>query len=186
VTSHEPRYLDARHQRAAAGAVAVAVEAGLAWRIGLSVALPAFAYLGLVGTTVSVIDLHARRLPNRLVLPSYPVTLALLAVAAGVDQDWWPLARAVIAAAVVAGFYLALELAFPLGLGLGDAKFGGLLALALGWLGWAEVDTGVLAAWWLAALVVVGRSLARRGALGGTPALGPWLGLGALVAVVVR
>lgn len=186
MTPHGLRHLDTRRERAAVVAIAVAVLAVLTWRIGLTPLLPAFAYLGVVGTMVSVIDLRARRLPNRLVLPSYPVTLALLVVAAGIGWDWWPLARAVIAAALVAGFYLVLGLAFPGGFGLGDVKLGGLLALALGWLGWSTLTTGVLAAWGLAAVALFVRQAVRRGPRGGTMALGPWLCLGALVGAVFR
>ncbi|MDA8341440.1 MAG: prepilin peptidase, partial [Actinomycetota bacterium] len=104
----------------AAGVLLAAVEATLVWRVGVTAALAAFVYLGAAGTIASVIDLRTRRLPNKVILPSYPITIALLVVAAGVEHDWWPLARAVIAAALVAGLYLALGLAFPHGLGLGD------------------------------------------------------------------
>ena len=171
---------------AAGGVILAAVEATFVWRVGLSAALAAFAYLGAIGTVVSVIDLRSRRLPDKIILPSYPATVALLAVASGVEHDWWPLARAIIAAALVAGFYLALGLAFPRGLGLGDVKLAGLLALGLGWLGWPTLTTGVLAAWGLAslallALLAIGPHRRER-----TIALGPWLCLGALVAVALR
>ena len=94
------------------GALLGAVEATVVWRIGLSEALVAFAYLGAVGTIASVLDVRTRRLPDKVILPSYPITVALLAVTSGVEHDWWPLERAVIAAALVAGFYLALGLGF--------------------------------------------------------------------------
>lgn len=171
---------------ASVGVVLAAVEATLACRVGLSAALAAFAYLGAVGTVASVIDRRTRRLPDKLILPSYPVTIALLAVAAGVEQDWWPLERAVIAAAIMAGFYLALGLAFPHGLGFGDVKLGGLLALGLGWIGWPTLTTGVLLAWGLAALVVLAAQVIRPGRRDRTIALGPWLCLGALLTVALR
>ena len=181
------RMVPGRTARAACfGAVLVAVEAILAWRVGLIPALAAFACLGAVGTIASVIDWRTRRLPDTLILPSYPVTIVLLAVASGVGQDWWPLVRALIAAALVAGFYLALGLALPHGLGLGDVKLGGLLALGLGWLGWPTITTGVLAAWGLAALVVLAGLVIRPGRGDRTIALGPWLCLGALLAVALR
>ncbi len=171
---------------ATAGVILAAVEATFVWRVGLSAALAAFAYLGAIGTVVSVIDLRSRRLPDKIILPSYPATVALLAVASGVEHDWWPLARAIIAAALVAGFYLALGLAFPRGLGLGDVKLGTLLALALGWLSWSTLTTGVLAAWGLAAVALLMPFVIRADRRDRTIALGPWLCLGALVAVAVR
>lgn len=181
------RMVPGRTARAACfGAVLVAVEAILAWRVGLIPALAAFACLGAVGTIASVIDWRTRRLPDTLILPSYPVTIVLLAVASGVGQDWWPLVRALIAAAVMTGFYLALGLASPRGLGLGDVKLGGLLALGLGWLGWPTVVTGVLAAWGLTAIVLLIFQVIRPRRLDRTIAFGPWLCLGALVAVGLR
>ena len=171
---------------AAAGVILAAVEATFVWRVGLSAALAAFAYLGAAGTVASVIDLRTRRLPDKIILPSYPATVALLAVASGVEHDWWPLARAIIAAALVAGFYLALGLAFPRGLGLGDVKLGGLLALGFGWLGWPTLSTGVFAAWGLAALGLLAWQVTRPGRRCQTIALGPWLCLGALVAIALR
>ncbi len=166
--------------------ILAAVETLVIWRLGPTPALVAFAYLGAAGTVVSLIDLRTRRLPDRVVLPSYPVTLALLVVASGVQGRWWPLGRALIAMVLVAGFYLALALCFPHGLGLGDAKLGGLLGLGLGWLGWTTLTTGVLAAWCLAALTLLAHHVIRGGGRDRTIALGPWLCLGALVAIVIR
>lgn len=49
---------------------------------------------------------------------------------------------------LVAGYYLALGLAFPHGLGLGDPS---------SWLDWATLTTSVLAGWGLPALVLLVR-----------------------------
>ena len=178
--------LGAGRQRVTIGAVVAGVEAVLVWRIGWSVALAAFVYLGALGVIVSIIDLRTHRLPNRLVLPSYPVVVALLALAAGMEGRWWPLGRATLAMVLVAGFYLVLGLAFPHGLGLGDVKLAGLAALGLGWLGWPVLTTGVLAGWCLAALVLLARHATRPARRGCPIALGPWLCLGASVAIGVR
>lgn len=178
--------LGAGRQRVTIGAVVAGVEAVLVWRIGWSVALAAFVYLGALGVIVSIIDLRTHRLPNRLVLPSYPVVVALLALAAGMEGRWWPLGRATLAMVLVAGFYLVLGLAFPHGLGLGDVKLGGLLALGLGWLGWPVLTTGVLVGWALAALALLVRHGTRPVGRGGPIPLGPWLCFGALVAVGLR
>ena len=178
--------LGTRRQRTEAGMVLATVEALVVWRIGPAPALVAFAYLGAAGTVASLVDLRTRRLSDRVVLPSYPITLALLVVASGVQGRWWPLGRALIAMALVAGFYLALALCFPHGLGLGDPKLGGLLALGLGWLGWTTLTTGVFAAWCLAALALPAHRATRGGGRDRTIALGPWLCFGAFVAVVIR
>jgi leader peptidase (prepilin peptidase)/N-methyltransferase len=178
--------LGIRRRYAVAVVAVAAVESTLAWRIGTTSALPAFACLGAVGSVASLIDLRTHRLPNRVILPSYPVVVALLAVASGIGHEWWPFDRAVIAMALVAGFYIVLGLGFTHGLGLGDVKLGGLLALGLGWLGWPILTTGVLAAWGLAALATLAVHVMRPRQQGRTIALGPFLCLGALAAVVIR
>ena len=178
--------LGAGRQRVVTGVVLVVVEAILVWRIGWSAALAAFMYLGPLGVVVSIIALHTHRLPNRIILPSYPVVVALMALAAGMEGRWWPLGRAALAMALVTGFYLVLGLAFEHGLGLGDVKLGGLLALGLGWLGWPVLTTGVLVGWALAALALLARHATRLARRGRPIALGPWLCFGALVAIGLR
>jgi len=43
------------------------------------------------GVALTLIDFDVRRLPNSIVLPSYPVLLVLLAGAAAWEHDWWAL-----------------------------------------------------------------------------------------------
>ena len=136
--------LGAGRQRAAAVSALAGVEAILVWQVARSAALAAFMYLGAVGVVTSVIDLRTHRLPDQVVLPSYPIVVALLALAAGMEGRWWPLGRAALAMVLVAGFYLALGLAFSPGMGMGDVKLAGLVALGLGWLGWPVLTTVLL------------------------------------------
>jgi leader peptidase (prepilin peptidase)/N-methyltransferase len=162
-----------------------AVGAALVWRFGWTAPLAAYLYLGAVLTVAAVIDTRTLRMPNVLLLPSYPVGVALLAAAAGADGTWWPLGRAVIAMAVIAGFYLALALAAGgHRMGLADVTLGGLVGLVLGWVGWSALSTGVILGWVIALVaVVVWRPGCRPGRTPAIPA-GPCLWLGALVAVL--
>ena len=161
---------------------AMVIEAVVAWRFGWSSPLAAYSYLALTGAVVSATDLAARRVPNRVVLPAYPVTAALLVVACLPSGPWWPLARAGIAAAVLGGFYLALGLAFPAGMGLGDVKWAGVLGAYLGWLGWSAMVDGTLIAFVAAAgALVVARAFGRRQA---SVPMAPFMTLGAVVAVL--
>ena len=167
---------------AATVVAALAVEAAMVWRFGWSAPLAAYSCLAVTGAVVSATDLAARRIPNRIVVPAYPITAALLAVASVPSGLWWPLARAGIAAVGLAGFYLALGLAFPAGMGLGDVKWAGVLGAYLGWLGWSPVVAGTLigflaAAVLLLAVPIVGR---RQSSL----PMAPFMTLGAIVAVV--
>ena len=178
-----------RRQCLAAGLTGATVEGVVVWRIGWAPAIPAFLFLGAVGTAASLIDLRTRRIPNALLWPSYPLGAALLALASAVGDRWGMLGRAGIAMGLVAGFYLVLALGFPGQLGMADVRLGGLLGLFVGWLGWPEVAASVLAGWLSAALAVAwGRARRRSG--GGQRSLpiplGPYLCLGALVAILAR
>ena len=160
------------------------IEAAMAWRFGWSPPLAAYSFLALTGAVVSATDLAARRVPNPIVLPAYPITVALLVTACLPSGLWWPLARAAIAAAVLGGFYLALRLAFPAGVGLGDVKWAGVLGAYLGWLGWADLSSGTLVAFTAAAVFVAGHSLAGRHRHGSTVPMAPFMTAGALVAAL--
>ena len=54
----------------------------MAPRFGPGPVLPAFCYLAGIGVPLAVIDARCQRLPDALTLPSYPVALALLGLAA--------------------------------------------------------------------------------------------------------
>jgi leader peptidase (prepilin peptidase)/N-methyltransferase len=163
-------------------AAAVAFEAAVVWRFGWSAPLAAYSCLAVIGVVVSATDLATRRIPNRIVVPAYPITAALLVVASVSSGLWWPLARAGIAAAWLAAFYLVLGLAFPAGMGLGDVKWAGVIGAYLGWLGWSPVITGTLLAFLTAAVVVLAARIVGRRL--SSLAMAPFMTLGAVVAVL--
>jgi leader peptidase (prepilin peptidase)/N-methyltransferase len=170
----------ARRVVVVAGLAAVAVGA-VAGAVGVEPQLPAYLWLAAVGVTLAVIDIETLRLPDRLILPSYPVGLVLLAIPA----DWAALGRAVLAAAITGGAAFLLALLAPRGgLGLGDVKLLGLLGLFLGWLGWGVLVVGVALGFVLGAVAAAGMLASRRAGLRDHLAFGPWLIAGALVAVV--
>jgi leader peptidase (prepilin peptidase)/N-methyltransferase len=160
------------------------VEAAMVGRFGLAAPLPAYLALGAIGTAASVSDLRTRRIPTALFVFGYPAVGALLAVASAIGPQWWLLARAVLAAALVSCFYLALALAFPGQLGLADVYLGGLLGLGLGWLDWSAVVIGVLAGWLSGALVIALFASVHRRRNEYWP-LGPFLVVGGLVGILV-
>lgn len=167
-------------------ALAAVTLGGVGAALGAEPELPAYLWLAAVGVTLSVIDLDCLRLPDRLTLPSYPVGLALLAVASAAGGDWGALGRAVLAAVAVGGAALLLALAAPGGgLGLGDVKLLGLLGLYLGWLGWGHVAVGVALGFGIGAAAAVVLLALRRAGLKDHVAFGQWLIAGALLAVVL-
>lgn len=161
--------------------VAAVADVVLAARLGPSAALPAYLYLGAVGAVLAVIDTATRRIPNPIVLGSYPVTASLLALGSYPGHDWSALARAATGMAVIFGLFVALGMTFPGGLGLGDAKLAGLYAMGLAWWGWPTVAVGMLGAWGIAALFVAGRRV-LTGRHGPLP-FAPFLLAGTLLAV---
>lgn len=146
--------------------------------------LAAFLYLAAITVVLAIIDLETRTLPNRIVLPAYPVSAVLLVASALLAGQPGVLLVAAVGCAGAFALYLALALGVPGGMGLGDVKLAGVLGLYLGWLGWGPLLVGIFAAFvlgslWGIALVVVRR--ARRS--GGIP-FGPWMLAGAWVGVL--
>lgn len=145
--------------------------------------LVAFGFLACVGIVLAAIDLVERRLPGRLVVPSYGVLGGLLTLDAVYAERWSNLLTALAAAVVVALAYLLVALVSRGGLGSGDVKFGGLLGMAMGWQGWSAVLAGTAISWLGAAAVLFAlRCVGRRP---GAMPMGPFLLAGALIALVL-
>jgi hypothetical protein len=115
------------HCKARIGPDALAVEvvtglvlAVVAARASSGWELAALAWLALIAVPLAFIDIAVQRLPDLLTVSAFAGTIVLLAAAEGAAHQPWPLVRAVIGAAALAGFYLALWLVFPDQLGLGD------------------------------------------------------------------
>ena len=151
-------------------------------RFGPHAVLPAFLYLAAVGVALAMIDLDVQRLPDVLTLPSYPIALVLLGIAAGVDGAGWPYARALVGMAILFGFYAALWFVYPAGMGLGDVKLSGVLGLYLGWLSWGALVVGAFSAFLVGAVVSVSVVLARGGGRKTKVPFGPFMLLGVLIA----
>ncbi|GAB2822045.1 A24 family peptidase [Lentzea nigeriaca] len=146
-------------------------------------ALPAYLYFAALGIALSVIDLEHHRLPDALVLPAYPVTAILLTASSAVRHDWWSLGRAAVGAAVLYGFFRALVLLHPRGMGFGDVKLAGVVGGVLAYLSWSALVIGAFGAFVLGA--VTGVAMMAAGRAGRTTAIpfGPFMIVGALTAV---
>jgi len=142
-------------------------------------------YLMAVSVALTLIDLDTQTLPNRIVIPMYPVLAGLLAVATILTGDWVALLRAVIGLLVLGGVYLVLALAVPRGMGFGDVKLAGVLGLVLAYLGWGPLAVGAFGAFLLGGTFGIVLLLVRRaGRSTGIP-FGPWMLLGAWVGAFV-
>ena len=155
--------------------------------LGASWALPAFWYLAAVSVALFLIDVDVRRLPDAIVLPSYPVAFVLLALASanpGGPSDFSALLRAVLAGVALLVFYVVLRIVYPAGMGLGDVKLSGVLGLYLGWVGWSAVVVGAFAAFLLGGVYGVALVVLRRAGRKSTLPFGPWMLLGAALGLV--
>ncbi|MHB8275968.1 MAG: prepilin peptidase [Dermatophilaceae bacterium] len=170
--------------------IAVALTwASLTFRLGGQVhwsLLPAYLYLGAIGAALTLIDLDVHRLPDLIVLPSYPIAFVLLLVPTVVTGDWGALLRGVLAGLALFVGYLVLALVSPGGggLGFGDVKLAGVLGLLLGWLGWGPAIVSVLAAFVIGGVIALILLLARRATRSSSIAFGPSMILGAWVALM--
>ncbi len=158
--------------------------AAVAWRVGASWLLPGLLLLAWLLLVLAVIDARTRRIPNALTYPLAPVLAALLVVGALLDGD--PAAALRIPLAGLAGFavLLAIALASPRGMGMGDVKLAGVIGLGLGALGWGEVVVGLFAGFLLGGIAAI--ALLATGARSRRDAIpfGPYLALGAIAALL--
>lgn len=158
--------------------------AGVALGIGPSWTLPVTLYAVAAGIALTLIDLDVHRLPDAIVLPSYPVVAALLVVAAWGAGRWDDLLRAAIGGVILFAAYLLMMIAYPSGMGAGDVKLSGLLGALLAFSGWGAFAVGAFAAFLLGGVFAGALMLARRaGRRSGIP-FGPWMIGGALVGLV--
>ncbi len=159
---------------------------GVAARFGFSVTTLAFGYLACIGLVLALIDLDVHRLPDKIVIPAYPVLAVLFAIATWeTGEGWWPLIRALIGGGTLFLFYFVAAVAYPGGMGFGDVKLAGVLGMALGWLGWGTLTVGAFSAFLLGGLFSGVLLIMRRARKGTGIPFGPWMILGAAVGVAV-
>jgi leader peptidase (prepilin peptidase) / N-methyltransferase len=156
---------------------------GFALRFGWDPVLPAYFVFAAVGVALAMIDFDHKRLPDVLTLPSYPVGLTLLAIAAAADSDWWPLGRAAIGMAALLAFYGVLWLVYPAGMGFGDVKLSGVVGMYLGWVGWGALVVGGFAAFFVGGVVGIAMIIFAGGGRKSKIPFGPFMLVGALIGI---
>jgi leader peptidase (prepilin peptidase)/N-methyltransferase len=127
------------------GVVGIVVGGIVGWQLGLEPITAAWVFLSAVGIILGYVDWQTRLLPTRIIGPSYAALVALILLAFAADQDLDLVLRSVYGWLAFGGFYLLLWYIYPRGLGYGDVRLSGLLGLALGYLGWGPVLTGMYA-----------------------------------------
>jgi leader peptidase (prepilin peptidase)/N-methyltransferase len=149
--------------------------AGCVWKFGLTAEAVVAVFFCAALVAVSATDLEHGVIPNRIVLSAAAVVLTAQ-TAIHPSAEW-----AIAALAACAAFYLAV-VAYPGGMGMGDAKLALLLGAMLGRTVVAAIVIGVLAALVPAVVLLVRHgSRARKLAI----PLAPFLALGGVVALFV-
>jgi leader peptidase (prepilin peptidase)/N-methyltransferase len=149
------------------------------------VRVPAYLYAAAIAVALTAIDTRTGRLPDAIVLPSYPVLAALLAVASWATGDWAALLRGGIGGAGLLMAYGLVHLVAPRGMGRGDVKLAGLIGLALAYLGWGPFAVGALGAFLLGAIWGIGVMVKNRGGRRTAIPFGPWMCAGAVLGCAV-
>ena len=167
----------------ASGIISAAGVVDLVTAAAVAVALVAFLYLAAVSVTLAMIDLDTHTLPNRIVLPAYPVGAALLTGAALLAGEPDRLLPSLIGGGALFGLYLLMALLYPGGMGLGDVKLAGVLGLYLGWLGWGSLAVGAFSAFLLGGLFSLVLLLTRRANRKSGIPFGPWMLAGAWLGI---
>ncbi len=168
----------------ASALTAAVLAASVGWSWSLLVLLP----LAPIGVTLALVDWRTTLLPTRIIAPSYAVTILAVLVAALGDGDRDKVVHAAIGWAVMGGIFFVLWFVYPRGLGYGDVRLSGVLGIALGYVGWSELATGIYGAFLvgglggalLSLLRIVNRKRFPFGpfmlvAALGAVALGPWV-----------
>ncbi len=130
------------------------------------------------------IDARTRVIPNRLTYPAfagYAAAIAAIAIADGGPPD---IGGACVGFALFGGGLLAVTLAVPKGMGMGDVKLAGLQGLVLGGFGLRVVGTAAFCGLVAGALASVALLLKGAGRKATLP-FGPYLAIGGVIGAFV-
>ncbi|MGH9244413.1 MAG: prepilin peptidase [Acidimicrobiales bacterium] len=162
--------------------------AAAALRFGFDVHLPVYLMLFTSLVAVSVIDIRAYRIPNRIVFATLAVTAPMIVAVSLLDGPAETLGYAAGGAVLFFVMLLIPHLINPKGMGFGDVKLAFLMGLHLGWLAddfpavISLVFTAIVAGSVLGIVVGLVFRVVRRG---GAPfPFGPALATGAAVVIL--
>ena len=140
-------------------------------------------YLVLTAWPLAKTDILERRLPNKYVLPAFPITWLGQIVAGVLGAGFLNMLWALIAGAITFAISLVIN---RMGLlGMGDVKLMTVMSLALGWYSPQLPIIALGLSFLIAGLVAIILLAARRIKLGGSMPLGPYLIAGFLGAITL-
>jgi leader peptidase (prepilin peptidase)/N-methyltransferase len=158
-----------------AAPVAVVLAAATFLYLGPSADAAAWACVQVVLVALAAWDIHSRRLPNVLTIPTAAAAVVLRAL-----FERSELVEVVVAGAAAFGVFYAIALVLRGGLGLGDVKLAGMLGCLLGSAVFPALALGVFAGGLWALGLLAARRAGRRTAM----AYGQFLAFGGSVAIL--
>lgn len=147
-------------------------------------ALPAFLVAVAAFVSLSAIDLERYILPRKIIYVSLGIAAAILVTAAAIEGTWDNLARAAVGAALAFATLFLIHIISPRGMGFGDVRLAALVGLVTGWLGLAHVALALFLSFLFASIIGVGLIVTKLRTRKDRVPFGPFLALGAFVALV--
>jgi len=149
------------------------------------IALIVHVLLAGIGLWLLIIDARTHRLPNRIVLPTLGALTLLVIIEGIVTADTERLLRALLGGLALGVFYAVLHLASRQGMGGGDVKLAAVIGIVLAWHGWTVLVLGAAAAFLIGAVYALGLMVLRRASAKTRIAFGPWMIIGAALAITL-
>ena len=183
--------LDALALRNSINSAPIAVLGGLLGvltfhKFGFSLEMVAYSFMIAMCIEQSIVDYATHRLPRGVTFRAAMVGGPLLTLAA-INHDDNGRIGVMFASFVVTLVFFALLAAFSKGgIGGGDVRLAPVLAMFLGWLGASHVYIGLGSGFILGGVVAVGMLITRRASASTRFAFGPYLCIGAVIALFVQ
>jgi leader peptidase (prepilin peptidase)/N-methyltransferase len=156
---------------------------GLEQRLEETFTVLAFGLLVAVGVLLTLIDIDTHLLPRRIVYGATGLAIPLLLLAALNNKEGEVLGM-FIGAIAMRVFLRVLQVLSRGDMGSGDVTLGGFLGLYLGWISFETVLVGLLAGFLAGGVFALFAVLLRKAGRNTRFAFGPFLIVGALVAVL--
>ncbi len=162
-----------------------ALFAATAVRFGFDYPLAAYLVLGGALLALSAIDFGHKLLPSKIIFPTGYAVALLLLLAALAEAEPRRIVWSAIGAAGSFALFFALHVVSPNGMAYGDVRLSFVLGMAVGWLGLGLVPLFLFVAFLTSAVVGLLYAVVTRKGLKASIPFGPFLALGAEVAIFV-
>lgn len=158
----------------------------LAFGFTLAFAFTALIFLSFafVGILLSLIDLDTKKLPSHLIYPGYILVLVGALGYQIVTGDSARTASGFLAMAAYLFIYFVMWFVKPGAMGFGDVRLSGLIGFVLGWISFGTAIIGFFLPSVLAIIWMLPSLLRKKSNLKTSIPFGPWMILGALIAIV--